>query len=300
MERVEELPGAVARCSPARCARSCRRRAPEQGEAFDAIARRRRPRRPARASRTGSRPASSPTSRPTPRARRSSASCSRPASACRGCCGSTSPACTELETHVLDWLVELLGAARRTSAPTAPGGGVIQDTRVERHAVRDRSRRERASGPAPIGGCDGRLVAYCLDADALVGGEGPARSPASARQPARRSRSTATSPCAPTRSPRQIAADRAAGLRAVLRLRHRGHHLVAGDRPGARDRRDLPRRGPVAARRRGDGRHRGALPRAAAGSTTASSWRRATASTRTSGCSPTSTARLLGRRPPAP
>jgi len=39
----------------------------------------------------------------------------------------TSPACTELETHVLDWLCELLGLpARFTSAGS--GGGVIQDS----------------------------------------------------------------------------------------------------------------------------------------------------------------------------
>jgi aromatic-L-amino-acid decarboxylase len=39
----------------------------------------------------------------------------------------TSPACTELETHVLDWLAELLGLPERFRS-TGPGGGVIQDT----------------------------------------------------------------------------------------------------------------------------------------------------------------------------
>ncbi len=40
---------------------------------------------------------------------------------------STSPACTELETHVLDWLVPMLGLPQKFLS-TGPGGGVIQDT----------------------------------------------------------------------------------------------------------------------------------------------------------------------------
>jgi aromatic-L-amino-acid decarboxylase len=39
----------------------------------------------------------------------------------------TSPACTELETHVLDWLAEMLGLPEKFMSHTA-GGGVIQDT----------------------------------------------------------------------------------------------------------------------------------------------------------------------------
>ena len=39
----------------------------------------------------------------------------------------TSPACTELETHVLDWLVGMLGLPEHFLS-TGPGGGVIQDT----------------------------------------------------------------------------------------------------------------------------------------------------------------------------
>ena len=45
----------------------------------------------------------------------------------QGMLWSTSPACTELETHVLDWLRELLGLPDRF-ASTGPGGGVIQDS----------------------------------------------------------------------------------------------------------------------------------------------------------------------------
>ena len=39
----------------------------------------------------------------------------------------TSPAATELETHVLDWLVALLGLPAAFLS-SGPGGGVIQDT----------------------------------------------------------------------------------------------------------------------------------------------------------------------------
>ncbi len=45
----------------------------------------------------------------------------------QGMLWSTSPACTELETHVLDWLVEMLDLPRRFSSG-GPGGGVIQDS----------------------------------------------------------------------------------------------------------------------------------------------------------------------------
>jgi aromatic-L-amino-acid decarboxylase len=50
----------------------------------------------------------------------------------QGMLWSTSPACTELETHMLDWLVDLLGlpASFRSAEGGGPGhgGGVIQDT----------------------------------------------------------------------------------------------------------------------------------------------------------------------------
>ena len=45
----------------------------------------------------------------------------------QGMLWATSPACTELETHVLDWLVDLLGLPDRFRS-TSTGGGVIQDT----------------------------------------------------------------------------------------------------------------------------------------------------------------------------
>ena len=45
----------------------------------------------------------------------------------QGMLWATSPACTELETHVLDWLRELLGLPDRF-ASTGTGGGVILDS----------------------------------------------------------------------------------------------------------------------------------------------------------------------------
>lgn len=45
----------------------------------------------------------------------------------QGMLWSTSPACTELETHVLDWLVGMMGLPE-SFLSTARGGGVIQDS----------------------------------------------------------------------------------------------------------------------------------------------------------------------------
>jgi len=45
----------------------------------------------------------------------------------QGMLWSTSPACTEIETHVMDWLVKMLGLPDRFLS-AGPGGGVIQDS----------------------------------------------------------------------------------------------------------------------------------------------------------------------------
>jgi len=45
----------------------------------------------------------------------------------QGMLWATSPACTELETHVLDWLVGMMGLPQAFLS-TSTGGGVIQDT----------------------------------------------------------------------------------------------------------------------------------------------------------------------------
>jgi aromatic-L-amino-acid decarboxylase len=57
----------------------------------------------------------------------------------------TSPACTELETHVLDWLAQLLGLPERFRS-AGPGGGVIQDTASTATLVALLAALHRASG----------------------------------------------------------------------------------------------------------------------------------------------------------
>ncbi len=66
----------------------------------------------------------------------------------QGMLWSTSPACTELETHVLDWLVELLGLPARFRSD-GPGGGVIQDSASSANLCALLAARWRAAGDGP-------------------------------------------------------------------------------------------------------------------------------------------------------
>src|SRR5688572_5169982 len=78
----------------------------------------------------------------------------------QGMLWTTSPACTELETHVLDWLVDMMGlpAAYRSDGT---GGGVIQDSASSANLCAILAARERATGGrSNSSGCDGKLVAY--------------------------------------------------------------------------------------------------------------------------------------------
>jgi len=78
----------------------------------------------------------------------------------QGMLWATSPACTELETHVLDWLVEMLDLPRKFLS-TGSGGGVIQDTASSASLCALLAARERATNFASNRrGCDGKLVAY--------------------------------------------------------------------------------------------------------------------------------------------
>ena len=78
----------------------------------------------------------------------------------QGMLWSTSPACTELETHVLDWLVPVLGLPE-TFLSSSTGGGVIQDTASSASLCALLAARERATQYASNRkGCDRRLVAY--------------------------------------------------------------------------------------------------------------------------------------------
>ena len=63
----------------------------------------------------------------------------------QGMLWATSPACTELETHVLDWLVEMLGLPGKFRSSTA-GGGVIQDTASSASLCALLAARERERG----------------------------------------------------------------------------------------------------------------------------------------------------------
>jgi aromatic-L-amino-acid/L-tryptophan decarboxylase len=69
----------------------------------------------------------------------------------QGMLWATSPAVTELETHVLDWLVDLCGLPERFRS-TGTGGGVIQDSASSASLCALLAARERVG--------DGELVAY--------------------------------------------------------------------------------------------------------------------------------------------
>src|SRR6202165_3763342 len=78
----------------------------------------------------------------------------------QGMLWATSPACTELETHVLDWLVHMLDLPQKFLS-TSSGGGVIQDTASSASLCALLAARERATNFASNArGCDGKLVAY--------------------------------------------------------------------------------------------------------------------------------------------
>src|SRR5579871_4705729 len=78
----------------------------------------------------------------------------------QGMLWSTSPACTELETHVMDWLVGMLGLPEKFLSSNT-GGGVIQDTASSAALCALLAARERATNyVSNQKGCDGRLVAY--------------------------------------------------------------------------------------------------------------------------------------------
>lgn len=79
----------------------------------------------------------------------------------QGMLWSTSPACTELETHVMDWLVGMLGLPEKFLS-SSTGGGVIQDTASSAALCALLAARERASNyTTNKKGCDGRIIAYC-------------------------------------------------------------------------------------------------------------------------------------------
>jgi aromatic-L-amino-acid/L-tryptophan decarboxylase len=97
----------------------------------------------------------------------------------QGMLWSTGPACTELETHVLDWLVGMLGLPEKFLS-SGTGGGVIQDTASSAVLCALLAARELATGyTTNRKGCTGRLVAYAstqthssLEKAAMIAGFG--------------------------------------------------------------------------------------------------------------------------------
>ena len=78
----------------------------------------------------------------------------------QGMLWATSPACTELETHVLDWLVTMLDLPAKFLSSSS-GGGVIQDTASSASLCALLAARERVTNfSSNKRGCDGKLIAY--------------------------------------------------------------------------------------------------------------------------------------------
>ncbi len=78
----------------------------------------------------------------------------------QGMLWATSPACTELESHVLDWLAEMLGLPDKFKS-TGSGGGVLQDAASSASLTALLAARERATDwQSNESGLNHRLVAY--------------------------------------------------------------------------------------------------------------------------------------------
>src|ERR1700734_856769 len=78
----------------------------------------------------------------------------------QGMLWATSPACTEVEMLVLDWLVKMLGLPE-TFLSSGKGGGVIQDSASSSSLCAILAARERATGfRSNEEGCREQLIAY--------------------------------------------------------------------------------------------------------------------------------------------
>ncbi len=123
----------------------------------------------------------------------------------------TSPACTELETHVLDWLAEMLDLPPKFRSSGA-GGGVIQDTASSAVLTALLAARERVTGFASNArGANGTLVAY-TSTQAHSSIEKAAKIAGIGSENVRLIAVDETFAMRPEALAQQIAADRAAGL----------------------------------------------------------------------------------------
>jgi aromatic-L-amino-acid decarboxylase len=68
----------------------------------------------------------------------------------QGMLWATSPACTELETRVLDWLGEMIGLPAAFLSSSERGGGVIQGTASEATLVAMLAAKQRIGGGGPL------------------------------------------------------------------------------------------------------------------------------------------------------
>ncbi len=99
--------------------------------------------------------------------------------AVQGMLWATSPACTELETHVLDWVADMLDLPESFKS-TGSGGGVIQDSASSASLCAILAARERATNyQSNKQGATGRLAAYAstqthssLEKDVKIAGIG--------------------------------------------------------------------------------------------------------------------------------
>jgi aromatic-L-amino-acid decarboxylase len=133
----------------------------------------------------------------------------------QGMLWSTSPAATELETHIMDWLAEMLDlpAAFRS---TGSGGGVIEGSASESSLCAIVAAREKATGyTCNLDGCHESLVAYCstethssVEKGIRIAGIGSNR--------LRQIETDATFALRPDLLEAAIVADQAAGLRPFL------------------------------------------------------------------------------------
>ena len=129
----------------------------------------------------------------------------------QGMLWATSPACTELETLVMDWLVDMLGLPKKFKS-TAAGGGVIQDTASSAVLTALLTARERATGwQSNARGLDRGLVAY-TSSQAHSSIEKAVKIAGLGRDNLRLIEVDELFAMRPDALARQIAADRAAGL----------------------------------------------------------------------------------------
>lgn len=127
----------------------------------------------------------------------------------------TSPACTELETHMMDWLVEMLALPEKFKS-TSTGGGVIQDSASSATLTALLAARERATNfTINRSGGTGNLVAYAtsqthssLEKAMMIAGLG--------RQNLRLIEVDETFAMRPNALAQQIERDRAAGLTPIF------------------------------------------------------------------------------------